>query len=81
MAQQNVTYDLMCSLSDVPKSLLVAFCRAHSVERARTLLEQIRQVHAYSGMEATRLGLSEALTCFGTPAKVVDSYLNTINYK
>jgi predicted transposase YdaD len=78
MAKENVSYDLMQRLSDVPEPFLAAFRSAWSADKARTLLALVAQTRERSGVDNIRQQLMDALVAFGIPQEASKSYLKGI---
>lgn len=78
MAKENISYDLMQRLSDVPEPFLAAFHSAWSADKARTLLALIAQTRERSGIDNIRQQLMDALVAFGIPQEASKSYLKGI---
>jgi len=78
MAKENVSYDLMRRLSDVPESFLTAFRTSWSADKADALLVLAAQARERSGIDNIRKHLMDALVSFGIPMEASKSYLQGI---
>ena len=75
MAAQDLPYDLMRKLTDVPDELLLAFCEVYTPEAAEHLLTQVRHARTLSDLPAIRQHLLESLLAFGITDAVAWGYL------
>ena len=75
MAAQDLPYDLMRKLTDVPDSLLLAFRELYSPETAEHLLAQVRHARTLPDLPAIRQHLLEVLLAFGIAEAVAQGYL------
>jgi thioredoxin-like negative regulator of GroEL len=75
MAAQDLPYDLMRKLTDVPDELLLAFCHVYTADAAEHLLAQVRHARTLPDLPAIRQHLLESLLAFGITDAVVRGYL------
>jgi len=75
MAAQDLPYDLMRKLTDVPEALLLAFCEVYTADTAEHLLAQVRHARTLPDLPAIRQHLLEALLAFGIADTVARGYL------
>ncbi len=75
MAAQDLPHDLMRKLTDVPETLLLAFCDVYSPETAEHLLAQVRHARTLPDLPAIRQHLLDALLAFGIFDAVAQGYL------
>ncbi|MEZ4986490.1 MAG: hypothetical protein R2795_15875 [Saprospiraceae bacterium] len=70
MSAQDLPYDLMRKLTDVPEALLLAFREVYTAETAAHLLEQVRDARTLNDLPAIRQHLFDALLVFGIVEEV-----------
>ena len=75
MAAQDLPYDLMRKLTDVPEALLLAFCEVYNPDTAEHLLTQVRHARTLPDLPAIRQHLLKALLAFGLADAVAQEYL------
>ena len=75
MAAQDLPYDLMRKLTDVPDELLLAFCEVYTADAAEHLLAQVRHARTLPDLPAIRQHLLESLLAFGIADAVARGYL------
>jgi hypothetical protein len=75
MAAQNLPYDLMRKLTDVPDELLQTFREVYSPETAQHLLAQVRHARTLPDLPTIRQHLLGALLTFCIPEEVALGYL------
>ncbi|MEZ4984125.1 MAG: Rpn family recombination-promoting nuclease/putative transposase [Saprospiraceae bacterium] len=75
MSAQDLPYDLMRKLTDVPEALLLAFREVYTPETTAHLLEQVRNARTLNDLPAIRQHLREALLAFGIVEEVAQGYL------
>ncbi len=75
MATQDLPYDLMRKLTDVPEALLLAFCEVYTADTAEHLLAQVRHARTLPDLPAIRQHLLESLLAFGIADAVAREYL------
>jgi thioredoxin-like negative regulator of GroEL len=75
MAAQDLPYDLMRKLTDVPDELLLAFCEVYTANTAEHLLAQVRHARTLPDLPTIRQHLLEVLLAFGIADAVAQAYL------
>ncbi len=75
MAAQDLPYDLMRKLTDVPDELLLGFCDVYTPDAAEHLLAQVRHARTLPDLPAIRQHLLESLLAFGITDAVARGYL------
>ena len=77
MAQEQISYSIICRISNAPEAFLKAFLKSYSPEKGEQLLGQIgsRDQHV-SGVESLKKNVLQALKNFGIPTKVANAYLD-----
>jgi hypothetical protein len=75
MAAQDLPYDLMRKLTDVPDELLLAFCEIYTADTVEHLLAQVRHARTLPDLPAIRQHLLESLLAFGIADAVARGYL------
>lgn len=75
MAAQDLPYDLMRKLTDVPDELLLAFNEVYTADTAEHLLAQVRHARTLPDLPAIRQHLLESLLAFGIADAVAWGYL------
>ncbi len=75
MAAQDLPYDLMRKLTDVPEALLLAFRDGYTPETAEHLLDQVRHARTLSDLPIIRQHIRVALLNFGIADAVAQGYL------
>lgn len=78
MAKENISYDLMRRLSDVPEPFLAAFRAAWSADKANVLLALVAQAHEFSSIANIHQHLRDALIGFGIPKEAAMTYLEGV---
>ena len=75
MAAQDLPYDLMRKLTDVPEALLLAFREGYTPEAAEHLLAQVRHARTLPDLPSIRQHLTDTLLAFGIADAVARGYV------